>query len=108
MSTKEPHVMSVHCICHKTKVEKGPQGPDEALGRREHRCIVTYCHSSEQRAGPPGMHPGAVVTPRGAEDKGHLEAVVLQWSGTQVQTQWLAFCFTLEGKERTSTSGMMR
>lgn len=38
-----------------------------------------------------GMHPEAVVTPRGAEDKGHLEAVVLQWSGTQVQTQWLAF-----------------
>lgn len=28
------------------KLKKGHKGPDEALGRREHRCIATYCHSS--------------------------------------------------------------
>ena len=71
------HMSWVHCRCHKTKVEKGPQGARWSFGEEGGQ---VYCHLlplQQQRAGPPGMHPGAAATPRGAEDKGHLEAVVL-------------------------------
>jgi len=73
------------------KLKRGHKGPDEALGRREHRCIATYCHSSSSELDLQVCTQVLQQLPGEQRIKAIWRLLCCGWGGTQVQTQWLAF-----------------
>ena len=87
------------------KLKKGHKGPDEALGRREHRCIATYCHSSSSELDLQACTQVLQQLP----GEQRIKAIwrLLCWTWDTSSDTVVSIHFTLEGKERVPTSGMM-